>query len=115
MITRFLSLNTVQEITQTLWHLDLWFLYLTGLLNLVYSPTKYHQYMYITNDIGVMVITMFLLPNTVKEMTQILWHLELWFLYVIRLLNLVYSPTKYHQSQMVLELCNCTVSITQYC
>ena len=31
------------------------------------------------------------------EITKNMWHLELWFLYERRLLNLVYNPTKYHK------------------
>ena len=31
-------------ISKTTWHLELWFLYATCLLKLVYSSTEYHQY-----------------------------------------------------------------------
>ena len=62
MITRFLLTNTVRRHNSKNIAPRVWFLYNTNHLNLVYYPTKYHQYIW--KGIGVIKITRLLLPKT---------------------------------------------------
>ena len=57
-------MNTIRGDNLKQQHLDLWFLNATRFLKLLNNPTKYHQS--ISKSVGVIVITRFLLPNTVR-------------------------------------------------